>query len=418
MPNTTKSFSIGAALCALFIGAPSLVAQSPPTPVPVPGSYDGGYLVFQSHDGAFRYWLDGRLQVDAAKYSGGENELGSGTEIRRARIGVKAQLFTDWYSEVDLDFAANAVEIKDAWIGFTGLRNTMFKAGNYKEPFSLETLTSSKNITFMERSYADNFSPDRNIGLGIVRWGSHWQAAIGVFGQAAGEVDESARNEGYGLTGRFTFAPLVADRKVVHLGVALSRRTPDAATGADSNTMRFRGRPETDVSLARFLTTGKIRLVDHTSYYNAEAAVMMGRLLVQGEYTKVVVRRLTDLADASFKGGYLFASLFLTNDTRKYLVEAGEFDRVQPLAKGGAWEVAARYSTMDLNDKSAGVNILGGRGTNYTAGVNWYMNTNIKWMFNYVRVINDENAKPDLGTAPFVVGDKFNIFQTRVALAF
>ncbi|MES2304330.1 MAG: porin [Gemmatimonadota bacterium] len=409
---------IRAATLAMLVAVGILGAQSPTTPVPVPGSYDGGYLVFQSGDGAFKYWLDGRLQVDAAKYSGGENELGGGAEVRRLRIGAKAQLFTNWYSEVDLDFAANAVEIKDAWIGYTGLQDMMFKAGNYKEPFSLETLTSSKNTTFMERSYADNFSPDRNIGFGIVRWGKQWQVAGGVFGQSAGEVDASARNEGYGITGRATFAPVMAPRRIVHFGVALSRRTPDAATGADTNTMRFRARPETDVSLARFLTTGKIRLVDHTSYYNAEAAMVFGRLALQGEYTKVTVRRLTNLADASFKGGYAFASLFLTDDTKEYLPHDGEFDRIHPKSSGGAWEVAVRYSTLDLNDKTTGVNILGGKGTNYTAGLNWYINTNFKWMFNYVRVINDENAKPDLGTAPFVTGDKFNIFQTRFALAF
>jgi hypothetical protein len=39
-------------------------------------------------------------------------------------------------------------------------------------------------------------------------------------------------------------------------------------------------------------------------------------------------------------------------------------------------------------------------------------------MMNYVRVENDDYAKPDIGIAPFKTGDKFNIFQTRFALAF
>lgn len=406
------------ALFLAALAATPLAAQMPDSTVPVPGSYDRGYLVLQSADGRFRYWLDGRLQLDGAVYTGGKNELGNGTEVRRARIGVKATLFRDWYSEIDLDFAGNAVEIKDAWIGYTGFENTLLKAGQYKEPFSLETLTSSKNIVFMERSYADNLSPDRNIGLGAARWGKRWQVAGGLFGQTAGEVDASARKEGWGLTGRASFAPVLGNRKVVHLGAAISRRTPDAATGADTNSVRFRARPETDVSLARFLTTGKIRFVDHTSYYNAEAAAMFGPLMLQGEYTKVVVHRLGDLPQASFKGGYVMASLFLTDDTRDYIASAGEFDRIHPKRAGGAWEVAARYSTLDLNDTSEGVNILGGKGTNYTLGLNWYMNTNLRWMFNYARVVNDDNAKPDLGTAPFVTGDKFNIFQMRVALAF
>ena len=78
---------------------------------------------------------------------------------------------------------------------------------------------------------------------------------------------------------------------------------------------------------------------------------------------------------------------------------------------------AARVSTMDLDDAAASVNILGGKGTNYTLGLNWYVNPNFRMMANYVRVVLNGNAKPDGGTAPFVTGDKFNIVQVRAALS-
>ena len=54
-------------------------SQQPTAPVPTPAAYNGGYLVFKSADGAFAYWLDGRVQVDAAFYRGSKNALGSGT---------------------------------------------------------------------------------------------------------------------------------------------------------------------------------------------------------------------------------------------------------------------------------------------------------------------------------------------------
>ena len=125
--------------------------QQPQTRVGTPGGYTDGYLVFQSADSSFQYWLDGRVQADAAVYRGGDNKLASGTDIRRARIGAKVTLFRDWHGEFDVDFAENAVEMKDMWIGYIGLPNTLFKAGNFKEPFSLETITSSKYITFTTR---------------------------------------------------------------------------------------------------------------------------------------------------------------------------------------------------------------------------------------------------------------------------
>jgi len=124
------------------------------------------------------------------------------------------------------------------------------------------------------------------------------------------------------------------------------------------------------------------------------------------------------LASPTFGGYYVSASYFLTGETRPYLMSEGEYDRVIPKGKNGAWEIAARVSTIDLNDESAGVNILGGKATNYTLGVNWHINANFKWMFNYVRVTNDNNAIPDFTVGTPVAGDKFNIFATRFSLAF
>ena len=254
--------------------------------------------------------------------------------------------------------------------------------------------------------------------MGYARWGSWWQAAAGAFGQTAGSVDASGRDEGYAFTGRFTMAPINSEGRLFHVGGALSRRTPPGDAAPDTNTMRLRARPETNVSQARFFTTGKVRLVDHVSLYNAELATVYGPASLQAEYTIEDMHRMNGLATPAFNGSYVFASFFLTGETRPYLVQEGEFDRIVPKSPKGAWEVAARVSGIDLNDPSTGVNILGGKGTNYTLGANWYINANFKWMINYVRVVTDKNAKPDMGIAPFQTGDKFNIVQSRFSLAF
>ena len=404
---------------AMLCVSTTSVAQAPPAAVATPAAYDSGFLAFKSADGRFSYWVDSRVQVDAAFYRGGKNHLGSGTDVRRARLGWKTTLYRDWHGEIDVDFAENAVDLKDVWVGYTGFKQSLIKVGNFREPFSLETLTSSKYITFMERSYIDNLSPDRRMGASITHWGSMYHVSGGVFGQEVGTVDATARAEGWAATARAVFVPVNREGRVLHIGGALSRRTPDAAAGADTNTVRFRARPETDISKVRFITTGKIRGVDHTSYYNAEFAGVYGPLTVQSEYTQVAMRKLVkSLGSPTFGGYYLSGSFFLTGETRPYAVEDGEFLRIVPKASYGAWEVAARVSSLDLNDRSSDVNILGGKGTNYTVGVNWHINQNFKWMLNYVRVVNDKNAKPDFGIGTLVAGDKFNIIQSRFALAF
>jgi len=401
------------AICAF--ASPAAAQEPGRRPVSLPGMYDGGYLVFQSSDSAFKYWLDARAQVDFADYLGGENALATGVALRRVRLGVKTTLYRNWLGEIDVDFAGDAVEVKDLWIGYQGWSNSLLRVGNFKEPFSLETLTSSKYITFLERSYIDNFSPDRHIGLAYSRWGSRWQVSAGVFGQGSGDVDATGQNQGFGLTARATVAPVLRDRQVVHLGAAVSRRTPDA--DATPNRLRIRARPETNVNKARFLSTGRITNVDYELLYNGELAVVQGPISFQTEVTKADVHRLGGRTTASFWGGYAYVSYFLTGESRPYLASEGEWDRVFPRSSKGAWEVAARVSTMDLDDASTGVGILGGKGTNITVGLNWYVNPNFKIMADYVHVNLNGNAIPDQGTAPLVPGDRFDIVQLRASLA-
>ena len=82
----------------------------------------------------------------------------------------------------------------------------------------------------------------------------------------------------------------------------------------------------------------------------------------------------------------------------------------------GAWEIAGRISTIDLNDQLATANgVAGGRQTVYTAGLNWYVNRNVRFLFDYLhgdvaRQISTINA----GNA----GSKFDAVAMRTQVAF
>jgi phosphate-selective porin OprO/OprP len=436
------------ALCA----APALAQDPQPNPpVPLGGTYDNGYLVAQSADGAFKYWLDGRINLDFATYRGQDNRLPTGAEVRRGRIGVKSTVFTNYLAEIDVDFADNAVEMKDMWMGYAGLRNSLIKAGNFKAPFGFDTLTSSKNIMFIERAYLDAWSPDRLLGVGFSHWERNLQFSAGVFGQAAGAFDDkdaltgggAGTSQGYCYVGRVTFAPLNSGNRVIHVGVAAARRTPDAqkiaTSGADlpdrlnaARIIKLDSRAETHVSRAKFLSTGDMKYVDHTTMVGAELAGVMGPLTFQAEYqTTDVTRRPTTVAtyaDHAFHGYYGQAMLFLTGDRRSYLVSEGEYGRVVPKHARGAVEVGIRYSMLDLDDATAVDPILGGAAKNVTAGITYFMNTNHKLVFNVGLVNNNANARPGKDWAPLpagtsttmtpVFGDDFTIVAVRYQLAF
>lgn len=389
-----------------------------PKPQPVDVFQGAGVLVAQTPDGAFKWWLDGRLNLDTAYYFNSDNTLANGVELRRARFAINMALWKTWAAQFDVDFVENAVDVKDAWVGYTGLGNTVIRAGNFRTPFGLETLTSSRYITFMERSLIDNFSPDRRMGIGGGRWGQRWQAAAGVFGPELGDTNDTiGQDQTSSLVGRVTVLPVSTDDGLVHFGVAAARIDPTAATNADlsdANRWRMRARPESHVNRGRFIDTGQVKNVDHASLYGLEAAATWKSFSFQSEYNRETLRRTSsDLIEPTYDGYYAFVSWFPTGERRPYDRTEGSFGRVIPKSARGALELAVRYSTMDLNDAEAGV--FGGQEDILTFGVNWYVNANVRLMTNYLYVKNDDNAK---GDRSYVRGDRFNVVQMRLGLMF
>jgi phosphate-selective porin OprO/OprP len=88
-----------------------------------------------------------------------------------------------------------------------------------------------------------------------------------------------------------------------------------------------------------------------------------------------------------FRGFYAQASWVLTGENYKYT--QGKFVRIRPQKTKGAWEVAVRYSRVDLNSKG----IFGGEERNLTGALNWYAPGNqFRLMANLIFVKTDKYA--------------------------
>ena len=123
----------------------------------------------QSADGKNSIQLMGRLHMDYRTYGSGyasgaaqNDNLTDALDIRRARLGVKGQFEKDWkyeiqgtYGMADNGMSSSATEVDIAFVDYAANPALMFRAGKFKMPFSLEQLTSSNNIDFMERSFAN-----------------------------------------------------------------------------------------------------------------------------------------------------------------------------------------------------------------------------------------------------------------------
>ncbi len=365
-----------------------------------------GGLQGRSRDGRFSFLIGGRLMVDGAVYSEDKQDLGNGSEIRRARLDVEGFVWNDWGFRLEADFAENEVELKDVYIEYRGFDPLRVRAGNIKESFSLDEQTSSRYTTFMERALPNALAPGRKVGINARPYGDTWTFGTGFFCEGADDKNDSDEeiDEGYGISARGTYTPLVNPTELIHLGASLSYRK----TGDDKE-VRIRERPESHITSVRFVNTGDIEDVDGTLGFGVEAAGVYGPFSLQGEYIRNSLDRDAGAPDLDFDGYYVYGSWFITGESRSYRNKIGEFGRIKPrgivgMGGGGAWELALRYSNLDLTDGD----FDGGKENNITFGVNWYATPNIRVMANYIHVDSEKEG----------VKDKPDIFQMRAQIDF
>ncbi len=366
--------------------------------------------------------LGGRIMHDLALHDEDKNPLGNGTTLRRARLEVDGSLQKDWYFSFSTEITGDDndthdVILRDALIRYNGFQSFKITTGQYKLPFGFEQQISTKHTTFMERGLINVFAPGRLIGLAAKTVGKTWTGAVGTAGQPVDSDVPDEGDEGWGLITRWTFAPFYSETQALHLGVAALHRHTN-----DKGVVRFSTRPESYVTDVKYLDTGPINNVENFNRYGFEAATVFGPFSLQGEYMLLDFDREDqspgDSPDIKIGGWYVYASWFITGESRPYNQKAGNFGGIKPKRKSGAWEVAVRYSTLDLNDGD----ITGGEEKNITVGINWYINPQVRLMANYVIVDNDEFANANglvHANGTVVKGDDDpRIFQTRVQLEF
>lgn len=367
-----------------------------------------GGVTVKTRDGQFSTKLGGRVQADAATYSG-DPEMGDGTEIRRARLYLEGTMYSDWGYKLQYDFANTnsngANGIADAFISYNGFDDMQIKVGNFKDPFSLEQQTSSKFVMFTERSLAGAFAAGRHIGAMVSTKQQHWSLAGGVFGDSVTATNGTShdQDEGWGLGARATFAPINEKTKVVHVGLGLNYRD----TGGLGSTS-FKSQAETHISGVNIVNTGTITGVSDFLKVGAEVAAVMGPFSAQAEYITTSVSR-NNASDLDFNGWYAQAGYFFTGESRNY--KKGAFGSITPKASVGeggigAWELGLRYSTLDLTDRD----ITGGEADSVTLGLNWYATPTLRFSANYIDVLDVKGGSYD--------NQEPSVFQVRSQWAF
>jgi phosphate-selective porin OprO and OprP len=452
-------------------------------PIPVFVSFTNGLKV-ASEDGDFSFRIGGRIYVDggfdsfpAPAFAGltvkgktvlpavAESGFGNQVGIRQARLQVEGTAYKTWDYKFQYDFTGSPNDLivggtRDAYIGWRYFAPwVIFQVGNFYEPSGLERTNTSNYRDFIERALpSDLLTGNRHIGFSAITGGpapgligySNWSFKTGVFSTSLEDGNPSAvgaaaagsssllnpvpgGHQYWDAVARLTYAPILTEESLLHLGGWVRYQRPNDATAANDDRVLQPGstlKTEDNILSENLLGTQPLtcwasaatqlvgtNCVEDVVQYGAEIVGSYGPLSVQAEYIGVHYDRNPEIifwqnapggTSVNFSGYYVYASWYLTGESRAQAYRTypgtynfpGTFEQIPinyPVSAGGpgAWQALARLSEIDLN--SGGFlflqpdrlpsNIQGGRETDLTLGLNWYPDPGIRFMANWVDVL-------------------------------
>jgi phosphate-selective porin OprO/OprP len=404
--NTSRKqkFLAGAAIAVLALAcAPNAHAQSEESePAPAKGEFEAAPLpppekpflvpdVPQSFVDKFQmrqHWITLKVGASAVfdytAFSQDANSLSQvgkqedQWQVRDLRLMLRGTIGTGYkfnyfvagvYKGFDTD-PEKTWDMVDLWFAFPlGSPATKLIVGKTKETFDYEMVGDSGNLPQQER-VLNPFFVSRNVGVKLTQVigdDQRMTASVGVFNDSI-ETGNSLEAGGTDVSARFT--GLAWDqpdgKRFLHLGVS------GRYAGADNNTMRYKGRPESNVA-DNYVDTGNLP-GDHAWHLGLEALWNEGPVSVLAEYNRAWVDSPAK-GNPEFSGYYITGSWILTGETRPYDRTVGYARRVMPTGRWGAPELVARFSHDDLDDGA----VQGGKFDKTYVGINWWATR--RWKF-------------------------------------
>ena len=334
----------------------------------VPGLAGNDWIFFGLAEGEYAHFSSGRLSDE------------SDFNFRSLRAGLIKVFYKKATVKLEVDLTDGESNWTDLYVRFN-TKYGLITVGNQKIAQTLVNQTSRLARSFMEEALpAEAFGLGRRVGVGWDVHKNNFGAHLTAFG---GDINEGNGETGYG--GRFYFNPTKTRFNLFHVGISAVHEELDGDA-------RFRAHPESRVSGTRLVDTQDTKHVDNQSIYGLELAAAKDSYSLRGESFQAKWDR-NSLRDTTFDGYYVQANWAVTGETFQY--RQGKFLRLRPEGRRGAWELAMRYSKVDLND----LDVQGGEQKNTTFGLNWYSPSNyFKIMGNIIFVDVDREARSEDST--------------------
>jgi phosphate-selective porin OprO/OprP len=339
----------------------------------------GPGLGVESADGERAFSIGGRLHYDLYAHDTGQREATGGTEFRRARVNVDGAA-AGWNYRVQVELSGGNVDLRDVYLEHELAGGTL-TLGQFKPFRSLEELTSSNDISVMERGFtsASGLFADRQWqqGIGWLRPLPAGSLGLSVFSL---REDNTRRNEGWGAAARGTWAPILNEQRLVHLGAWGSYEDGGQNTPSVEIEAAYAGRRGPSALL--FESTGGGAFEQRSA--GLEFAGRLGGFHWQSEWARATLAGAA--GDGRLEAAYLQAG-WVFGGVRAYDAEEGVFDGIEDVGEG-RWEAIARVDRIRLRD--AGQT----EARRFILGITRYVTDDLRLMLNWVdgedRSIDDE----------------------------
>jgi phosphate-selective porin OprO/OprP len=395
-----------------------------PTKQPATASAGGDGFSMKSPDGNYQIRFRGLLHADGRFFLDDDNpELVDTFLLRRVRpiLGGTIAKYFDFYFMPD--FAEGRTVIQDAFINTRFCPEFQVRVGKGKTPFGLERLQSGCDIEFVERSLANNIVPNRDIGVQVL--GELWDGVlyynVGVFnGVPDGGSGDFDTDDDKDFAARIFAHPFRGSDyewlEGLGLGIAATFGN-EQGTSSSPNLPLYRTPGQQTFFSFRNGVGGAIADGDRLRV-SPQAYYYCGSFGLLTEYvaSEQDIARGGNSASIFNDAWQIAAYYVLTGERASYqgVAPARPFD--PHCGQWGALELVARYSALDVDDDAfpvfADPTQSARAARAWSVGLNWYLNKNIKVVFDY------EHTSFDGGAAGGRDREDERVFFSRMQIVF
>lgn len=337
------------------------------------GYKDGFFL--KSADDRFRINLTGYLQTWFIAEEP-DSQQQTTFRVRRSRLNINGTLFSDFGYFFEADFTGNA-RLEETWASYKRFPEATLILGQHKPRYSMENLTSSRDLDFAERAIiVKALAPDQQLGITLegrlfdklLYYGVGIYNGCGRIDQCPGGLDNDNEKE---VTARLAVTPIpqltLAGDVDFRTFNKTSKGTATDGGGATVNNV-FNPTTETGFKLAGagFPISGDRVAV------SGDLLLDLYPFLLKGEYHYAWQERNgqgaggTDLPDLRIQGLYAEVGYWLFGKKPEGLLALARYEYVRI----GADQLKAGEQPSTVN---AGL-----------LGLNWYINRYVRLRANYL----------------------------------